>query len=175
MKNILVVANDSKLASIIENSFECRDALASLEADSEIKVTHFKSHTQVMEHLSAHFGQVNLGRINDTIVFVDLMLEEMDGLSVVETIRNQYHQLSIAAFVCKQSVSGPLEDLQLKSQAEASGANLVLLAPFNLREIGSCVDRLFAAGEETVSADSVSADLGTAAALQAETAQAATH
>lgn len=176
MKNILVVANDTKLAGIIESSLDNRDAVAKLDLDGATKVKHFNSHAQAASHLADRYGQVNLGKIDDTIIFVDLMLEEMDGLSVVEKFRNQYHQLGIAAFVCTQNLAGPLEELQLKSQAESGGANLVLLAPFNLREIGSCVARLFAASSETNASEEISGELTASTTLStSEPVRTASH
>tara|TARA_B100000767_G_scaffold275089_1_gene310380 strand:+ start:4564 stop:4995 length:432 start_codon:yes stop_codon:yes gene_type:complete len=76
------------------------------------------------------------------VVIVDLMLNDMDGLSLIEELREQYRGLHIIAVMNKNS----LETVNLTADnitlmASQSGANAVFIAPFNLAELVATVDR----------------------------------
>ena len=65
------------------------------------------------------------------VVIVDLMLNDMDGLSLIEELREQFHGLYIIAVMNKES----LELINLTADnitlmAAQSGANAVFIAPF---------------------------------------------
>ena len=76
------------------------------------------------------------------VVIVDLMLNDMDGLSLIEELREQYRGLHIIAVMNKES----LEIVNLTADnitlmAAQSGANAVFIAPFNLAELVATVKR----------------------------------
>ena len=70
------------------------------------------------------------------------MLNDMDGLSLIEELREQFRDLHIIAVMNKES----LELVNLTSDnitlmAAQSGANAVFIAPFNLAELVATVER----------------------------------
>lgn len=157
-KEILVIASDCKLLGVLETCVSnISDVSASGNADklqsatntlgtaknSKYSIQRHANQTDALAHLSNKYGEVNLDHIEGAVVFVDLLLEDCDGLSLIEKLRNNYHHLPIIAYMSERSsTEAPLESLQLRSQAEACGADAVLLAPINLREVISTVTRL---------------------------------
>ncbi len=93
-----------------------------------------------------------LDKSNSKIVFVDLILEDMDGLSLIEEIRSRYRCLHIVAIMCKNELAAidlPVENIKI--MAAQSGANAVFLAPFNLAELLTTIERFCeAAAEPTI-------------------------
>ncbi|MDB4576272.1 response regulator [bacterium] len=76
-------------------------------------------------------------------VFVDLMLDDLDGLSLIETIRLRDRELPIIAFVTQNEiVSLNIQESATRAMAEHSGADAVFFAPFNLGEILHATNRL---------------------------------
>jgi DNA-binding response OmpR family regulator len=76
------------------------------------------------------------------VVIVDLMLNDMDGLSLIEELREQYRGLHIIAVMNKESlelVNLTADNITL--MAAQSGANAVFIAPFNLAELVATVER----------------------------------
>ena len=83
-----------------------------------------------------------LDKSNTKIIFVDLILEDMDGLSLIEEIRSRYRCLHIVAIMCKNELAAidlPVENIKI--MAAQSGANAVFLAPFNLAELLTTIER----------------------------------
>ena len=71
------------------------------------------------------------------------MLEDMDGLSLIEEIRMHKPEAPVIAFI--PAASGKqleLEEQSLRKMALQSGANALFIAPFNLGEIAGTIDRL---------------------------------
>lgn len=76
------------------------------------------------------------------VVIVDLMLNDMDGLSLIEELREQYRGLHIIAVMNQESlelVNLTADNITL--MAAQSGANAVFIAPFNLAELVATVER----------------------------------
>lgn len=70
------------------------------------------------------------------------MLNDMDGLSLIEELREQYRGLHIIAVMNKESlelVNLTADNITL--MAAQSGANAVFIAPFNLAELVATVER----------------------------------
>lgn len=71
-----------------------------------------------------------------TCIFVDLMLEEIDGLSLIEKIRLRNRSIPVAAFVASQELTSlDIDASATRSMAHQSGADAVFITPFNLGEI----------------------------------------
>ncbi len=84
-----------------------------------------------------------LQNLQDATYLVDLMLEDMDGLSLIEDIRAGKPFSPIIAFLSEQPGSSlGLQEYTLREMAAKSGANALFVAPFNLGEIVSTISRL---------------------------------
>lgn len=85
----------------------------------------------------AHSSDLCLAAIESTsAMFVDLMLEDVDGLSLIEKIRMKDAQIPIIAFVAQTEIGSlQIEEAATRSMAEQCGADAVFFAPFNLGEI----------------------------------------
>lgn len=105
-----------------------------------LKATLDPQHYQL---LTAHSATECLNIIDDSkIVFVDLILEDMDGLSLIEEIRSRHRTMHIIAIMCKDELAViDMSADNIKLMAAQSGANAVFLAPFNLAELLTTVDR----------------------------------
>ncbi|MGB5326335.1 MAG: response regulator [Pseudomonadales bacterium] len=69
-------------------------------------------------------------------IFVDLMLEEIDGLSLIEKIRLRNRTIPVAAFVSSSELASlDINASATRSMAHQSGADAVFITPFNLGEI----------------------------------------
>ncbi|MBT8148555.1 MAG: response regulator [Pseudomonadales bacterium] len=76
-------------------------------------------------------------------IFIDLLLEDVDGLSLVERIRLQNREVPIIAFVAQTEIGSlNIEEAATRSMAEKSGADAVFFAPFNLGEILHTTSRI---------------------------------
>lgn len=76
-------------------------------------------------------------------IFVDLLLEDMDGLSLIERIRLKNHSIPVIAFVAQTEIDSiGIEEAATRSMSEQSGANAVFFSPFNLGEIVNTTHRL---------------------------------
>ncbi len=140
--HIFVIESEAKLSSTIQDCIDSR-CLDSQEEKRLFKVETHTDNSSASEAFKTHFGDMNFSPISNTIVFVDLYFDDCDGLSLIEQLRNDYHQLNIIAFLPESNITqGALENLELRNQAEAAGANATLIAPFNLREVVSTVNRL---------------------------------
>lgn len=84
-----------------------------------------------------------LNHLTDTkIVFVDLILEDMDGLSLIEEIRLRHRGMHIIAIMCKNELATiDMSAEEVTLMASRSGANAVFIAPFNLAELLTTVER----------------------------------
>lgn len=93
--------------------------------------------------LAAHSATECLKIIEDSkVVFVDLILEDMDGLSLIEEIRSRHRTMHIIAIMCKDELAAiDMTADNIKLMAAQSGANAVFIAPFNLAELLTTVDR----------------------------------
>ena len=76
-------------------------------------------------------------------IFIDLLLEDVDGLSLIERIRLQNREIPIIAFVAQTEMGAlNIEEAATRSMAEQSGADAVFFAPFNLGEILHTTSRM---------------------------------
>lgn len=92
---------------------------------------------------SASSARECLESLCDAVFLVDLMLEDMDGLSLIEEIRIKKPYAPVIAFIpAKSSAQLELEEKSLRKMAVQSGANALFIAPFNLGEITGTIDRL---------------------------------
>jgi len=92
---------------------------------------------------SANSARECLESLCDAVFLVDLMLEDMDGLSLIEEIRMQKPYAPVIAFIpARSSEHLELEEKSLRKMAAQSGANALFIAPFNLGEITGTIDRL---------------------------------
>lgn len=84
-----------------------------------------------------------LNQLTDTqVVFVDLILEDMDGLSLIEEIRMRHRGMHIIAIMCKDELATiDMSAEEVTLMAARSGANAVFIAPFNLGELLTTVER----------------------------------
>ena len=84
-----------------------------------------------------------LETMRDAVYLVDLMLEDMDGLSLIEEIRMRKPDIPVIAFIATTSTPDfELEEQALRKMAFQSGANALFIAPLNLGEIVGTLDRL---------------------------------
>lgn len=73
---------------------------------------------------------------SSSCVFVDLMLEEIDGLSLIEKIRLRNRNIPVAAFVASTEITSlEIDASATRSMAHQSGADAVFITPFNPGEI----------------------------------------
>jgi len=80
---------------------------------------------------------------NADIVLLDLMLDGMDGLSLLEALRTEQPSVPLIAFIGQKSIDSlDLDAEALQVLAIKSGANAVFIAPFNLAELLTTTDRL---------------------------------
>ncbi len=76
------------------------------------------------------------------IAFVDLILNDMDGLSLIEELRAHHRQMHIIAVLRKEEFNSlDITADSIKLMASQSGANAVFIAPFNLGELIQTVER----------------------------------
>lgn len=84
-----------------------------------------------------------LETLSDSIYLVDLMLEDMDGLSLIEDIKMRKPGTPVIAVMpAESSEQLDLEEQSLRKMALQSGASALFIAPFNLGEIVGTIDRL---------------------------------
>ncbi|NNL10802.1 MAG: response regulator [Pseudomonadales bacterium] len=115
-------------------------------ADKKLIVVESAPYMQVM--LDAALGDktqvLQLGGAMECIgeldsascIFVDLMLEEIDGLSLIEKIRLRNRDIPVAAFVASTELNSlDIDATATRSMAHQSGADAVFITPFNLGEI----------------------------------------
>lgn len=75
-------------------------------------------------------------------VLVDLILEDMDGLSLIEELRARHRSLHIIAIMCKKELAAiDMSAESITLMASQCGANAVFTAPFNLAELLATIDR----------------------------------
>ena len=78
-------------------------------------------------------------------VLVDLFLEDLDGLSLLEELRQANRDIPLIAFACHERLREvELSADDISAQASSSGADAVYIAPFNLGELIATLDRLTA-------------------------------
>lgn len=141
--NIFVIESQPNLSRTLESCVESNCLNNGEGPDKNYQIMAFNTVRESFRKFKELYGELNFSNIDNALVFVDLFLEDRDGLSLIENIRNDYHGLNIIAFLPENSIiQGALENLELRNQAEAAGANAVLIAPFNLHEIVSTVRRL---------------------------------
>jgi len=96
---------------------------------------------EVIHHATAKQGFNNAA--NASLVCIDLLLEDVDGTSLIEDIRLAHPELPIIGFINQQNCSScDSEAQQIRTVTEASGASAVVFAPFNLGELMLTVERL---------------------------------
>ena len=77
------------------------------------------------------------------LVLVDLFLDDIDGLSLIEEIRLQQPQAPIIAFLCNENADVlDLSETEITLMATQSGASAVFIAPYNLAELLTTIERL---------------------------------
>ena len=142
--NIFVIESQPNLSVTLESCVDSNCLDSNVDgSDKNYRVMAFEQVKEAFTEFNRLYGELNFSNIDNALVFVDLLLEDRDGLSLIEKIRNDYHGLNIIAFMPENSIiQGTLENLELRSQAEAAGANAVLIAPFNLHEIVSTIRRM---------------------------------
>lgn len=90
------------------------------------------------------------------IALVDLILEDMDGLSFIEELRARHRGLHIIAIMCKKELAAiDMSAESITLMASKCGANAVFTAPFNLAELLATIDRFL---ETSAATDSVTAN-----------------
>jgi DNA-binding response OmpR family regulator len=84
-----------------------------------------------------------LQNLNHSAYLVDLMLEDVDGLSLIEDIRFKGGKMPVVAFMNTNSMNElDMEEQGLRKMALDAGANALFLAPFNLCELVQTLQRL---------------------------------
>ena len=93
--------------------------------------------------LTAHSASECLNIIGESkIALVDLILEDMDGLSLIEELRARNRGLHIIAVMCKKELAAiDMSAESITLMASQCGANAVFTAPFNLAELLATIDR----------------------------------
>ena len=87
------------------------------------------------------------------IALVDLILEDIDGLSFIEELRARHRSLHIIAIMCKKELAAiDMTAESITLMASKCGANAVFTAPFNLSELLATIDRFLETSAETDSA-----------------------
>ncbi|HAW14729.1 MAG TPA: hypothetical protein DCW37_05940 [Cellvibrionales bacterium] len=80
------------------------------------------------------------------IALIDLILEDMDGLSFIEELRARHRGLHIIAIMCKKELAAiDMSAENITLMASKCGANAVFTAPFNLAELLATIDRFLEA------------------------------
>ena len=124
--------------------------IANNEQLSDVLTASLTPSYQLNSAQRATDGLALLENSNSKIVFVDLILDDIDGLSLIEEIRTRYRCLHIVAIMCKNELASV--DLTAESitlMAAQSGANGVFIAPFNLAELLTTVERFCEAAIES--------------------------
>ena len=93
--------------------------------------------------LTAHSASECLNIVGESkTVLVDLILEDMDGLSLIEELRARHRGLHIIAIMCKKELAAiDMSAESITLMASQCGANAVFTAPFNLAELLATIDR----------------------------------
>lgn len=93
-------------------------------------------------------AQQCLQNLDSSIILVDLLFEDMDGLSLIEEIRLKNRKVPIVGFVCQTQIDSlDIEEQTIRMMAEQSGVNAFFLAPFNLGEVVNTINRLLHVNE----------------------------
>jgi len=80
---------------------------------------------------------------DSNIVLVDLVLKDLDGLSLIEEIKARFSGKSVVAMLTRPESASPLaEDSDTASMAKDSGADAIFIAPFNLGDLMTTIERL---------------------------------
>ncbi len=128
-KNILLVEDEENLQEALKlnlelEGFEVTSAYDGAEALNAVQKEHFD------------------------LLILDVMLPELDGISVCETIRLQYPDLPILILSAKNTSADRVLGLK-------KGADDYLTKPFNLEELLLRVNKLLAKSERIISRQSV--------------------
>lgn len=107
--------------------------------------------TQHYELATAKTASESLDIIGDSkIALVDLILEDMDGLSLIEEFRARHKSLHIIAIMCKKELAAiEMSAESITLMASQAGANAVFIAPFNLAELLATIDRFLEASSQS--------------------------
>jgi DNA-binding response OmpR family regulator len=125
-------AAQANVLSVIESAPFLSRILNSAYVDSSCNVMHYTTAKQ-------GFNNAELA----ALVCVDLLLEDVDGTSLIEDIRLAHPELPIIGFINQQDCSSSdVEAQHIRAVTESSGANAVVFAPFNLGELMLTVERL---------------------------------
>ena len=124
---------------LVETNDSLRAALGESIEDNGYQLLGASGSADALQHC----GKAN-------IAIVDLILDDIDGLSLIEDIRARQKEVRIIAALPSRSARKMLdmEDKDIIKMAQQSGANAVFIAPFNLGELLTTVER-FAETEAT--------------------------
>lgn len=118
--------------TVIESTNYLHSVLSTAFDSNQHQITHADNAKQGFEQLPA-----------TSLVCVDLLLDDVDGMSLIEDIRLAHPKLPIVAYINKENCSSfDLEAQQIRAMAEASGANAVIFTPINLGELIHTINRL---------------------------------
>lgn len=120
-QSIAVVESTANIANIIKPAI-----------DQSLGYTHHV--TTAAECLAA----------NEFAVFmVDLMLDETDGLTLIEDLRLKNRNIPIVAYIdAKQLEALGMEEQGLRKMALDAGANALFMSPLNLAELVQTLQRM---------------------------------
>ena len=123
----------STSASVIKNHDQSLPLLTLVSSTANL-------HDVLTSAIDPHHYQLLTGE--SKIALVDLILEDMDGLSLIEELRARDRSLHIIAVMCKKELAAiDMSAESITLMASQCGANAVFTAPFNLAELLATIDR----------------------------------
>ncbi len=126
------IASHEATVALVEGNERLRAALGTSITERGYELVNVSNSQQALATVAS--AQITL---------VDLLLDDMDGLSLIEEIRARHRNMHIIAVLPDRVARDQLdmEDAAIVQMASQSGANAVFIAPFNLGELLTTIDR----------------------------------
>ncbi|MBR9805064.1 response regulator [bacterium] len=130
-----MAGTDKPTIIIVENNQRFRPILDSSGRLDDYTVINVERLEDAIEH-----GE------NASTVIVDLLLDDTDGLLVIEELREHFRGLHIIALLQSEMTVPSLDFNTIASLASQAGANAVFSTPFNLNEMLETITRFADSG-----------------------------
>mgnify|MGYP005627535493 FL=1 len=163
MKNISILKSDSHLPllTLVTSNQNLQDVLKSSIDSQRYQLLTANTASEGLDLISGHPQTADAKKTDVAkIALVDLILEDMDGLSFIEELRARHRGLHIIAIMCKKELAAiDMTAESITLMASQCGANAVFTAPFNLAELLATIDRFLetsAAADSAIAAKTVS-------------------
>ncbi|MDG1292968.1 MAG: hypothetical protein P8O99_02525 [Pseudomonadales bacterium] len=140
-------ANHLPLLTLVTSNQNLQDALHSSIDTQRYQLLTANTASEGLTIINGH-PQADGSKNTDVakIALIDLILEDMDGLSFIEELRARHRGLHIIAIMCKKELAAiDMSAESITLMASKCGANAVFTAPFNLAELLETIDRFLEA------------------------------